>query len=98
VPAYPLEEGFHWMAWQSTGALTVGQWCADLRMWVVSYLGGFTQPAEMAHLNYLGRIPEPLFTRTREPPVTAGNPRATNRTRTDRREPASLASDIMGVR
>jgi hypothetical protein len=54
VPALPLENGFHWMAWASTGALTVGQWDADLWMWVLCYLGCFTEPKDMAHLNYLG--------------------------------------------
>lgn len=59
VPAHPHEHGFHWMAWRSTGALTVGEWCPDLWMWVTSYLGGFAEPAEMAHLHYIERVQLP---------------------------------------
>jgi hypothetical protein len=69
TPGVPLPGRFHWLSWQSTGVLTIGEWVQGFG-WVISYLGRTgAKPPDMAHLNYLGRIlPEPIFTRTRDDP------------------------------
>lgn len=62
-PERPHEKGFHWMRWHTTGTLTIGQWTGDVDggpgWWCISYLGGFTKPSEMAHLDYIGPIDPP---------------------------------------
>lgn len=54
VPLHPERNGVHWLRWpQARQALAIGEWSADLQMWVVCYLGCFTKPDEMDHLNYI---------------------------------------------
>ena len=60
VPLHPDQNGFHWMECQDNNHLMTDQWSADLHMWVVCYLDCFTKPSDMAHLDYLGPIAEPL--------------------------------------
>jgi hypothetical protein len=52
VPACHLNDGFHWialnfmsdLAWPQRGALTIGEWSAELWCWVTSYWGQLVGP------------------------------------------------------
>lgn len=64
VPGLALDDGFHWMRWPGEGGATqIGQWCPDLWLWVVSYLGVAT-PDEMAHLDYIQPAEIPIAARS----------------------------------
>jgi hypothetical protein len=70
------DHGFHWVMWPETGVLMMAQWSGvgvlsddqgkrpwddSLEMWVISYLGCFVEPKDMAHLDYIGPATPPVI-------------------------------------
>lgn len=60
VPPSSGEDGWHWLAWPSTGVMMCHQWCPDLWLWVCTYLGDAASPEEIKHLDYIGKAIPPL--------------------------------------
>jgi hypothetical protein len=54
VPAWGLEDGYHWLASQDGGGARIGQWSPDSWSWIMRQTADCLCPREACHMDYLG--------------------------------------------
>lgn len=70
VPSFSHEDGWHWVAWPSTGTMMAVSWCSDLWVWNCTWLGNFINPEEVKFLDYIGEATCPRNPYTKLPQLS----------------------------